>query len=123
MKILITISDLTMEAELNDTGTAKAVAGILPYRSSFDTWGDEIYFPIPVEAEADENARDEVQEGELGYWPPGRAFCIFFGPTPMSTRGRIVAASPVNIIGRVQGDASRFKTVMHEKEVVIEPGR
>ena len=110
-----------MDAELNNTLTAKAVAGKLPYRGPFNTWGDEIYFPIPVEVEADENARDEVEEGELGYWPPGRAFCIFFGSTPMSTGGRIVAASPVNIIGRVQGDASLFKSVMHEREVVLEP--
>lgn len=120
MKIRITIGPLTMQGELNETETAKAVAQTLPYRTSFNTWGDEIYFTIPVQAELHEGARDEVVEGELGYWPPARAFCIFFGPTPMSTPDKIVAASPVNIIGRILGDASRFKSVMNEQEVIVE---
>jgi uncharacterized protein len=120
MKIHITIGDLTMEGTLNDTETAKAVARILPYRAAFDTWGDEIYFATPVEARLERNADAKVAEGDLGYWPPGRAFCIFFGPTPMSTPGRIVAASPVNIIGRIHGDPSRFKSVMHENEAIVE---
>lgn len=121
MKIRITIGPLTMEGELNDTETARAVARALPYRASFDTWGDEIYFTTTVQAGLEGDARDEVEAGELGFWPPARAFCIFFGPTPMSTPGRIVAASPVNIIGRINGDASRFKTVTHETEVLVEP--
>ena len=81
--------------------------------------GDEIYFTIPVDAELDETAREEVEMGDLGYWPSGKAFCIFFGQTPMSEPGRIVPASAVNIIGRVIGDATRFKEVMHESEVTL----
>jgi len=120
MRIKIRISTLTVEAELNDSHAAKKVAQALPITASFNTWGDEIYFTIPVDAELDETAREEVELGDLGFWPTGNAFCIFFGPTPMSEPGSIVPASAVNIIGRVIGDAARFKEVMHEREVTLE---
>lgn len=120
MRIKITVGPLSMEAELNETPTAKKVADVLPLKSSFNTWGEEIYFRIPVEAELDESAREEVNKGDLGYWPPGNAFCIFFGQTPMSKAGKIIPASGVNIIGKVAGDAGRFKEVMGEREVVVE---
>ncbi len=119
MKIKIRISTLSIEAELNDSPTARKVAEALPITASFNTWGDEIYFTIPVDAELDDTAREEVELGDLGYWPTGKAFCIFFGQTPMSEPGRIVPASAVNIIGRVIGDARRFKEVMHESEVTL----
>lgn len=119
MKIKIQISTLSIEAELNNSATAKKVAEALPITASFNTWGDEIYFTIPVDAELDETAREEVELGDLGYWPSGNAFCIFFGQTPMSEPGRIVPASAVNIIGMVIGDAARFKEVMHESEVTL----
>ena len=120
MDIRIIIGGLSIEAELHDTPTAKKVAGVLPLKAPFNTWGDEIYFTIPVEAELDETAREEVDMGDLGYWPFGKAFCIFFGPTPMSAQGKIIPASAVNIIGKVGGDATRFKSVMDEKEVSLE---
>jgi hypothetical protein len=120
MRIKITVGPLLMEAELNETPTAKKVADVLPLKSSFNTWGEEIYFRIPVEAELDESAREEVDKGDLGYWPPGNAFCIFFGQTPMSKAGKIIPASGVNIIGKVAGDAGRFKEVMGEHEVAVE---
>jgi hypothetical protein len=119
MKIKIGIGTLSIEAELNDSPTAKKVAKALPITASFNTWEDEIYFTIPVDAELDETAREEVELGDLGYWPSGNAFCIFFGQTPMSEPGRIVPASAVNIIGRIVADATRFKEVMHEKEVIL----
>lgn len=121
MKIKIRIGRLSLDAELNDTATAKDVAKVLPLRTAFNTWGDEIYFTIPVEAELDDSAREDVDIGDLGYWPTGRAFCIFFGPTPMSTPGKIIPASAVNVIGKVMGDATRLKEVMHEDEVFLEP--
>jgi hypothetical protein len=117
MKITITVGKLTMEAELNNTLTAQKVSAILPFTTSFSTWGDEIYFPVPVDAQLDNSAKEVVEIGDLGYWPTGRAFCIFFGPTPMSSAGRIVPASAVNIIGKVIGDATQFKGVMHEGTV------
>ena len=120
MHIAIQIGTLSMEAELNDTSTAQQIAAALPLRSSFNTWGDEIYFSIPINATLDDSAQEVVELGALGYWPPGKAFCIFFGQTPASQPGKIMPASAVNVIGKVLGDATQFKTVMREREVVLE---
>jgi uncharacterized protein len=122
MNLRIRIGDLTVEAELNNTATAQKIAEALPISAVFNTWGDEIYFPIPVTAELDDNAREVVAVGDLGYWPPGKAFCIFFGQTPMSRPGEIRPASAVNIVGQVKRDATQFKQVMRERMVVLEPG-
>ena len=120
MQIIIRVGSLSMGATLDDTPTARDIAAALPIRSAFNTWGDEIYFGIPVEAGLDDTAREVVDLGDLGYWPPGNAFCIFFGPTPMSQADDIRPASAVNIIGRVLGDATQFKQVMQAAEIVIE---
>lgn len=120
MNISIVIGNMALDAELNDSSTARKVAEVLPLRTSFSTWGDEIYFSIPINAELDESAREEVEMGDLGYWPTGNAFCIFFGPTPMSTPGKIIPASAVNIIGKVKGDVSKLKEVMNESQVAVE---
>lgn len=120
MKMIIQVGSLSMEAVLDDTPNARQIAAALPIQTAFNTWGDEIYFGIPVEAELDETAREVVDLGDLGYWPPGHAFCIFFGPTPMSQAGEIRPASAVNIVGRVIGDATQFKQVMQASEIVLE---
>jgi hypothetical protein len=120
MRIAIRIGTLSIEAELNDTLTAKKIAAALPLRTSFNTWGDEIYFAIPVNADLDDSAQDVVEVGDLGYWPPGKAWCIFFGQTPVSQPGKIMPASAVNVIGKILGDATQFKTVMREREVIVE---
>jgi hypothetical protein len=120
MRITIRIGTLSLEAELNETPTAKKIAAVLPLRTSFNTWGDEIYFAIPVDATLDNSAQETVELGALGYWPPGKALCIFFGQTPASQPGKIRPASAVNVIGKVLGDATAFKAVMQEREVVVE---
>jgi hypothetical protein len=120
MKIRITVGDLSMEADLKDSLTAQKVAEALPITTSFSTWGEEIYFAIPVDADLDDTAREVVELGDLGYWPTGSAFCIFFGQTPMSEPGKIVPASAVNIIGKVIGNATKFKEVMGERNVTLE---
>jgi hypothetical protein len=120
MRLRIRIAGLSMEAELNDTPTAQQVAAALPIQATFNTWGDEIYFTIPVDAALDDSAQDVVEIGDLGYWPPGRALCIFFGQTPVSQPGKIMPASAVNVIGKVVGDATRFKEAMRERQVVLE---
>lgn len=119
-KIRITVGRLQMEAELFDSSTVSKIEKVLPLDSSFNTWGDEIYFSIPVETGLDETAREEVELGDLGYWPTGKAFCIFFGPTPMSTEGKIIPASAVNIIGKITGNARLFKEVMDENRIIID---
>ena len=120
MRIRITVGEVALEAELNDTATAAKIGAALPIRTSFNTWGDEIYFSIPVDAELDDSAQEVVEIGDLGYWPPGSAFCIFFGLTPVSEPGRIMPASAVNVVGRVAGDATLFKQAMRAREVVLE---
>lgn len=120
MRIRITVGEVALEAELNGTATATKIGSALPIRTSFNTWGDEIYFAIPVDAELDDSAQEVVEVGDLGYWPPGRAFCIFFGQTPVSEPGRIMPASAVNVVGKVVGDATLFKQAMRAREVVLE---
>ena len=121
MDIAIRVGSLELKGVLNDTPTGRKIAGVLPLKSSFNAWGDEIYFPIPVEADLEKTAREEVEVGDLGYWPAGNAFCIFFGPTPMSREGKIIPASAVNIIGKVLDDAALLKGAMGESFVEIVP--
>lgn len=120
MRIRIRIAHLEIEAELADTPTAQQIAAALPIQTTFNTWGDEIYFAIPVTAELEADAREVVEIGDLGYWPPGHAFCIFFGPTPVSQAGNIMPASAVNVVGKVIGNATAFKSVMQARDVVLE---
>jgi uncharacterized protein len=110
-KITISAGDVTLLAELNEGPTAARLWELLPLEGSANTWGDEIYFEIPLVLEQEADARAEVAVGELGYWPVGHAFCIFFGPTPASRDERPRAYSPVNILGRVLGDATFFRVV------------
>jgi hypothetical protein len=117
--IKITAGTVSAEAKLNDSKTARAIWDALPVEAKAQTWGDEIYFAIGVDEAAD-SAKAVVELGDLGYWPPGHAFCIFFGPTPASQGGEIRPASPVNVVGRVTGDATTFKRVKSGARVVIE---
>ena len=110
-KITITAGDVALEAELNDSQTANRVFENLPLEGRANVWGEEIYFEIPLELPAEPDARANVAVGELGYWPTGQAFCIFFGPTPVSTGDQPRAYSPVNVFGRVNGDAKQFLAV------------
>ena len=107
-KITITVGGATVSASLNDTNAAARIWDALPIDASANMWGDEIYFSIPIEAE-EEDGRDVVDLGDLGYWPPGNAFCIFYGRTPLSRGDEIRPASPVTVIGRVDGSLSAFK--------------
>jgi len=118
--IRITAGTVEAEAVLNDSPTATKIWEALPIEARGNTWGDEIYFSIPVDATQEKSARDLVAVGELGYWPPGAAFCIFFGRTPASTDDRPRAASPVNIIGTVSGDATAFRAVSSGARVRLE---
>ncbi|MDH7486596.1 MAG: cyclophilin-like fold protein [Anaerolineae bacterium] len=110
-RIRISAGGVTAEAELNDSPTAQAIWEALPITARGNRWGEEIYFRIPVRQQLADDARADVSVGELGYWPPGNAFCIFFGRTPASVGDEPRAASPVNPIGRVLGDATLFKQV------------
>jgi len=117
--IRITAGAVTATAQLNDSHTAQEIWKALPIEGTGNTWGDEIYFGIPVHL-GEENGQEVVELGDLGYWPPGHAFCIFFGPTPMSRGQEIRPASPVNVFGKIEGDPTVFKAVPSGTRVVIE---
>jgi len=103
--IVIVTANLRLEASLNDSPTGRALAAALPFEGPAHRWGEEIYFPVPqVAQDLDDTAATVVQVGDLGYWPPGRAFCLFFGLTPSSLPGEIRPASAVNLVGRIAGD-------------------
>ena len=121
-RITISAGDVSLPAELNDGLTSQRIWNALPITGRANIWGDEIYFEIPVVADQATDARAQVEVGELGYWPVGHAFCIFFGPTPVSTDERPRAASPVNILGRVLGDATQFRAVRNGEQVEITRG-
>lgn len=118
-KIKIKAGKVEVSAELNDTKTAQAIWDALPITNRGNRWGEEIYFSIPVNLEP-ENAQEVVEMGDIGYWPPGTAFCLFFGPTPMSRGQEIRPASAVNVLGKVIGDATVLKQVASGTEIVIE---
>jgi hypothetical protein len=119
--IIVEVGDEEFTARLTEEHSPHTVSSILealPIESVAKTWGDEIYFEIPVE-EPEENARASVRKGDLGYWPAGNCFCIFFGKTPMSaSEEEIVPASPVNVIGSVD-EPDRFKAHSAGEKVTV----
>jgi len=119
-KIKISAGDVTATAILQDNATADAVWAALPITARGNRWGAEIYFDIPVQVSQASDARDVVEAGELGYWPPGNAFCIFWGRTPASRGDEIRAASPVNVFGRLEGDDQAFDRVRGGTQIKIE---
>ena len=119
-KILITISNLSVSAELNSSISADKIWEALPLSGSVNVWGDEIYFEIPVSLKEVSDAQQEVEVGTLAYWPPGSALCVFFGKTPVSTSDKPKAYSPVNVLGLVDGDSRVFKIVEAGDQIVID---
>jgi hypothetical protein len=122
MRIRITTESTgSVEAKITDENpvTAKAILDALPIKGYANTWGEELYFTIPVEGDV-ENPKVVVDVGDLAFWSPGNAFCIFFGPTPMSMGDEIRPASEVNVFGRIIGDPKVFKRVRGGEEVIIE---
>tara|TARA_Y100001970_G_C13949410_1_gene707450 strand:+ start:497 stop:871 length:375 start_codon:yes stop_codon:yes gene_type:complete len=116
--INIKFDNSSFEGVLNDSNTSNLIWDSLPINSSVSTWGDEIYFSIPVSDDED-NSKEVVELGDLGYWPPGNAFCIFFGLTPASSEGEIRPASAVNILGNIVGELDSLKQVKPGESVII----
>lgn len=119
-KIRISAGQVFATAVLKENATADSIWKALPLEASANTWGDEIYFGIPVRQEEADDATDVVEIGTLGYWPPGHAFCIFFGRTPASRGSECRAASAVNVVGKIEGDATVFKKVRSGAKVRLE---
>lgn len=119
-EIIITVHNITVEGELFDTACAKAISEKLPLEAVLKVWGDEFYFEIPVTSPLDETATRVVEVGDIGYWPPGRALAIFFGPTPLSRGTDPVPASEVNIVGKITGDATLLRKAKGASTIRVE---
>ena len=118
-KVVFKTSQGDIEAEFLENETAKKIIERLPIESKVKTWGDEIYFSIPVTAKL-ENPIEAVEKGDLGYWPEGKSFCIFFGPTPISSKDEIKPASSVEIVGKLSGNPEKFKKVESGETIILE---
>ena len=121
MKISIKANDITLSARLHDNPTAKAIANSLPISGNANVWGDEIYFEIPIALPLADDAIEEVEVGALAYWPTGKALCIFFGPTPVSTGEKPRAYSPVNVFGEILENATSLKKIAIGTTVRLAP--
>lgn len=120
-RIKISIAAKTFLAELYDTPTGNAIKEVLPFDSTASTWGDEIYFSVPASSSLEPDAQAEVEVGELAYWPSMPAFCIFFGPTPVSSGSQPVAASPVNVFGKLESeDPNELRSIGVGEKITVE---
>ena len=119
-EIRITTGTIEMLATLNDAPTAERIWDALPIDSTVNTWGQEIYFSIPIQCDLGPEARDRMEIGEVAYWPTGSAFCVFFGKTPASKSDEPRAASPVSPIGRCEGDVKVFRQVREGDTIRLE---
>ena len=117
-KINIEFEKISIEAVLNNSETADNIKKILPITNSVNIWGDEIYFPVDINDE-EIGAKEIVELGDIGYWPPGNAFCLFFGLTPLSQGDEIRPASPINIIGKIKSDINILKSVKSGEKVIV----
>ena len=122
-RVRIAADGVVVQAALNDSATADAVWEALPIAGSVQTWGDEIYFTIPVDAAEAPDAQPTVAKGAVAYWPPGSALCLFWGPTPMSRGDEIRPASPVNVLGAIDGDPTVLARVEDGAEITVERDR
>ena len=121
--IRIIIGHTTLHGEIFDTECAKQIIEHLPIVAIPNEWGDEFYFEIPVGAPLDATATTKVKAGDIGYWPPGNAMAIFFGPTPMSTGSDPVPASAVNLVGRLTDDVTVLRQEKGAGKITIESAR
>ncbi len=119
-RIAITAGDVHLEAELLDTATARAIAGVLPIEAHAQTWGDEVYFPVPVHCALESDARDIVEAGELAFWVEGSCIAIGFGPTPISQGDEIRLAARTNIWAKATGDVKQLSAVNAGDPVKVE---
>jgi hypothetical protein len=119
VQLRLTGGGLSCTATLLSNATAQAIWDALPIEGRANRWGDEIYFAIPVQLDED-NAQEVVQVGDLAYWPPGSALCIFWGPTPASQGAEPRAASAVNVFARIDGGVPEFGAIRSGTEVRLE---
>ena len=118
-RIRIKAGKVERTAILNNSPMAQALAEALPIEASANRWGDEIYFTVSLKQAAGEK-KTMVDKGDIAFWPPGSAFCIFFGPTPISKGAEIRPASEVILLGKIEADPEGFKIIKDQDPVRIE---
>lgn len=112
--------EASLEVELGNGPTAEEIWDRLPFEGPASLWGDEIYFEIPVSTDLEDGARETVEVGDVCYWPPGKALCVFFGPTPASTDETPRAASPVTVVGRVSDGVENAGRIASGENLKVE---
>tara|TARA_B100000519_G_C14242868_1_gene438268 strand:- start:1220 stop:1591 length:372 start_codon:yes stop_codon:yes gene_type:complete len=118
-KIIFEFENISIEAELNDSPTSKDLINLLPLEGISQIWGEEIYFSTSINRENDDWAKETVELGDIAFWPPGNAICLFFGKTPVSQGDEIRPASPTNVMGKIVGDLEILKTVNSGDKVKV----
>ena len=121
-KLLLISQGLEVAAELNSSPVADLLWDMLPMNISMNRWGDEYYGSCGINAGMDDTGRDLMNVGEIAYWPPGDALCIFLGPTPASTNDQPRAASPVVPVGKITGDPKLFKPLAAAIDLKVTEG-
>jgi hypothetical protein len=116
----LAVGEVELDVEFFDSPCAGEIYDLLPIETPFSTWGDEFYFHVHYKGDLDDTATTRVRVGDIGYWPPGGALAVFFGPTPASTSGDPVPASEVNLVGRIKGDATLLRKAADARGIKIE---
>lgn len=119
MRIRFTFAKLHLDAELLDTPTARAIAAALPCEAQVMTWGEEVYFDVPVRVARETDARAVVTPGEIAYWPEGPAIAIGYGRTPISRGEETRLASPCNVFGKALADVKPLAAVRAGTTVTV----